>query len=249
MIAKDEKWLSETGVADGSAYPGVDVLAGRECDSVRTVYVAGNWGGDDAWRFSSCVEVLDVSGSVENLNVSSFASLRSVNLRPSVRLIGLYCFAGCSSLRKFSIPDTVKVIGEHAFEDSGLVEIDLPEEMESIGESAFCDCRRLKRIRLPRKLGVLGNFALDSTPLVNVELPIELGEARWCILSDILERLTVWNISVCDEYAFGCCKVDELIFCGDDLRVLASSKWRSVKRVKSTKFAGRKVLGVVVESE
>jgi hypothetical protein len=249
MIAKDERWLSETVVAGGSGNPGVDILTGRECDSIRTVFVVGNWARDDAWRFNSCVEVLDVSGSVERLNMCRFGLLRSVNLRPGLRRIAMYCFYDCSSLREVSIPDTMKMIGWCAFQNSGLVEIDLPEKMESIGQQAFYMCKSLRRIRLPRKLGVLGDLALCNTSLVNVELPIELGRAGWCILSGLLERLTVWNISVCDESAFMECKVGELIFRGVDLRVLESSKWRSVKRIKSTKFAGRKVLGVVVESE
>jgi hypothetical protein len=95
----------------------------------------------------------------------------------------------------------------------------------------------------------LGQFALHNTPLIEVELPMELGMAGRHILSRVLEKLTIWNISVCDECAFEFCELGELIFRGDDIRVLESWKWKSVKGIKSTKFAGRKVLGVVVESE
>jgi hypothetical protein len=54
---------------------------------------------------------------------------------------------------------------------------------------------------------------------------------------------------MCDEYAFAWCEVEELIFRGDDIQVLESSKWKSVKRIRSTKFAGRVVLGIVVEDD
>jgi hypothetical protein len=242
MIANDERWLAGVVVVDKTDYPettsvnGEVVLKGREPDSIHSLFVVGKWRrvGSGCCYFES---------------FGRWAGLHLVVLPPGLVKIGSLSFCNCSSLCRIAIPDTVKVIGGFAFDGSGLVEIDLPEEMESIGEGAFSGCRNLKRIRLPRKLGSLGGSALRSAPLlVDVELPVELGTAGGNILSKV-ERLTVWNISSWEKYTFALCVVEELIFRGDDIRVLEMSVWRSVKRIRSTKFAGRVVLGIMVESE
>jgi hypothetical protein len=242
MIAKDEMWLSGVVVVDKADYPekinvvGEVVLKSGVRISIRSLFVVGNWEGIG-------------SNGTYCEGFGNCCRLRSVILPSSLVTISKYCFCGCSSLCRIEIPDTLKVIGDDAFRASGLVEIDLPDEMYSIGSEAFFACPNLRRIRLPRKLGLSGDSMLDYAPLlVDVEVPIELGWAGACIL-DRLQRLTVWNISSCSEYAFAHCSVGELIFRGDDIRVLESSKWKSVKRIRSTRFAGRVVLGLVVESE
>lgn len=56
-------------------------------------------------------------------------------------------FAGCASLNKIDIPNTIKEFGRHSFERSGLLSLTLPSawdrEMIKIGDYAFAGCSQL----------------------------------------------------------------------------------------------------------
>ncbi len=75
-------------------------------------------------------------------------SLKSVKLPSRLKSIGDYSFCECTNLREISIPN-VKIIGNGAFEDSGLLAVDIPNSVETIGEGAFAYCKALKAITVP----------------------------------------------------------------------------------------------------
>ena len=55
--------------------------------------------------------------------------------------IGKYAFAGCSSLTRLDIPNSVTEIGEHAFDGcSSLTGLTIPETVRKIGRHAFDGC-------------------------------------------------------------------------------------------------------------
>ena len=47
------------------------------------------------------------------------------------------------------IPNTVKIIGEHAFEGLSVTSVTIPNSVTSIGFQAFCNCRKLTSITIP----------------------------------------------------------------------------------------------------
>ena len=52
------------------------------------------------------------------------------------------------NLTNFTIPSSVTEIGNRAFENSGLVEIDIPENVETMAANVFLDCNNLVDIYL-----------------------------------------------------------------------------------------------------
>lgn len=60
--------------------------------------------------------------------------------------IGAYAFRGCTYLKSIEINSAIRYIGEYAFYGSGLVNVNLPAELEAIGDFAFCSCRDLENI-------------------------------------------------------------------------------------------------------
>jgi len=117
-----------------------------------------------------------------------------VRIHPSVRIIAARALGGCvelvevelcegleeieedaflysKSLKRITLPSTVRVIGRQAFVLSGLVVMGLCEGLEEIGERAFNSCRSLKGITIPSSLSVMGDFAFgECDGLVEVEL-------------------------------------------------------------------------------
>jgi hypothetical protein len=65
----------------------------------------------------------------------------------------------------------VKIIGDNAFYESGLVSVDLSEtQVETIGEWAYRFCRALTSITFPSTVKIIGVGAFSSTGPVSVDL-------------------------------------------------------------------------------
>ena len=60
--------------------------------------------------------------------------------------IGEYAFRNCTYLRSIEINDDIRYIGAYAFYGSGLVNVNIPAEVEGIGDYAFCNCNTLENI-------------------------------------------------------------------------------------------------------
>lgn len=84
------------------------------------------WLGDNAFRNCKSLIYMGIPEGIDNI-----AS-------------GL--FAGCTNLQKVSLNDTVSIIDEGAFEDSGIVTIDGTKKVSSIKNNAFKNCKNLRLI-------------------------------------------------------------------------------------------------------
>ena len=60
--------------------------------------------------------------------------------------IGEYAFRNCTYLRSIEINPEIRYIGAYAFYGSGLVNVNIPAEVEGIGDYAFCNCNTLENI-------------------------------------------------------------------------------------------------------
>lgn len=100
-------------------------------------------------------------------------SLRaSVVIPEGVEKIGESAFrrfrnTGYNTTAPFSVqcPSTLKVIGEHAFEDSKLTGINLPDGLQEIGSNAFEDTDLLTEISFPDGLQEIDYYAFNSSGL------------------------------------------------------------------------------------
>lgn len=104
----------------------------------------------------------------------------------------IYCLGNSES---FTVPDTVKVIGEQAFHHkSNLRHITLPASLEVIEKDAFSDCDALGEVRIPVGVRCIGDYAFaecDELKMITFEgLPEKINKN---ILSDCddLHRIVV----------------------------------------------------------
>lgn len=71
-----------------------------------------------------------------------------------------YCYADAVTL-----PDTVKVIGDSAFEGCAYLQaFEIPKDCVSIGTLAFADCDLLETVEIPDTVQEIGHMAFDGTP-------------------------------------------------------------------------------------
>lgn len=76
--------------------------------------------------------------------------------------IGDYTFCGCWEVGEVYLPSTIQYIGESAFEDVQLYNINLPYEIREIGARAFRNCQRLSYVELPGNLRSVGDDAFAN---------------------------------------------------------------------------------------
>lgn len=106
-------------------------------------------------------------------------SLRYISLPDSVTLIGNQAFEG-SGLRSISIPDGAEIGYGAFFECKDLTSVKLPEGLVSVPDSCFYNCESLRTIVLPSTVDMIGSSAFDNCKsLRSVVFPdtFSMGEA------------------------------------------------------------------------
>ncbi len=162
-------------------------------------------------------------GALRNLNISA------VNLPPDIRTIPNDCFYSCynlaevkfhgettylennafglcHSLRTIHLPSSVKYIGDHCFDQSGLVEFVVPKSVEFLGSYAFSGCKSLRKITFTgHRLNDLQGYTFNGCEsLEEVVLPPGLETIMsYAFLDSGLTRITVpASVSKIYSYAF-----------------------------------------------
>ncbi len=130
----------------------------------------------------------------------------------------------------YTIPDSVKKIGEYAFYDfyitniifgknvttvansafyqnSNIKTVTLNEGLVSIGADAFCKCYMLKNVDIPTTVDYIGENAFSRTSIEKITIPqgvsnIKEGTFRNSGIKEVYIPLSVTAI---DDYAFGYC--------------------------------------------
>lgn len=158
--------------------------------ALKSITLPGSVTKIGAYAFArSGVEAADLSalGSATNIEVKAFANcanLTSVKLPITATTIAPGMLEGCTALTEIALPASIESIGEEAFMQSGLKNIDLgacaklrtigrwafanvPVEsvgdvkgIESIGEGAFFYNDQLQDLTLPSKVNEISDFVL-----------------------------------------------------------------------------------------
>ncbi|MDO4976662.1 MAG: leucine-rich repeat protein [Eubacteriales bacterium] len=92
------------------------------------------------------------------------SSLESIN-PPFINTIRRYTFYGCSSLTSFRFSYQTKYIEESAFENSGLTDVFLTDEVVSIGENAF-QAPNLEKAKFEGSPSYIANSAFDPAKTI-----------------------------------------------------------------------------------
>lgn len=132
---------------------------------------------------------MTIPGSAAKLGDFLFASsaLSSITLKEGVSEITKGMFLGCKYLSKISIPETVKSIGDYAFQDCSklsevrfkagsissipyaafrrcvaLKQISIPSGVSEINADAFYGCSKLSKVTLPESISLIGEDAFSA---------------------------------------------------------------------------------------
>ena len=133
-----------------------------------------------------------------------------------VNVIGSRAFRNCTNLKKVTIPESVGIISEEAFEESGLTEITIPEGVTEIGKWAFCKVRSLTKVTIPKGVSVIKTLTFfGCTGLTEVTISknvttIQEGAFNGC--TSLTEVIIPGSTTSIYNTAFGSClKLNKII--------------------------------------
>ena len=136
-------------------------------------------------KINECTVTFDTAtGTVTKVEGDGDLNLPSKINGVTVTTIGSYAFQDANYEGKVTLPDTVTVIEESAFEDSSLREIVLPKGLKKLGASAFYCCRDLIGADIPDGITALeNNLFAGCHSFAHVTLPKNLQAISYDVFS------------------------------------------------------------------
>ena len=146
--------------------------------------------------------------SVEDGNTAYITEDGVLFNKDKTQLIQYPC---CKQESSYSVPDTVKGIGEYAFTRCiELTAITIPEGVVSINEAAFFKCKNLSDISIPESVTIIGGGAFAAcVSLNNISIPGNVTEIKDNTFGNCAALNTVDipdKVTAIGENAFANCK-------------------------------------------
>lgn len=114
---------------------------------------------------------LSFSGGTSSNGYAPFynqTKLQTAVVGPNVAQLQAYYFAGCSALNYVVMPETMKSIGNNAFQNcSSLIQVMVPDSIENLGDYVFDGCTSLSRLKLGVNLKSINNTAFRNCSNIN----------------------------------------------------------------------------------
>lgn len=152
--------------------------------------------------------------AIEKCGFQNCPYITEVVLPDSIKSIGDEAFEFCRSLQSINIPDSVVSIGFAAFRDCPFDEIEIPDSVTRLGDSAFNNCVNLTSVTIPDSVTYIGTSLFNGcTNLTEVTLPSTITELPLYIFSGCgFESYAISDkITSIGEGAFSnCTKITEI---------------------------------------
>ena len=157
------KTYSVTSIGERAFYKCSDLTSATLPNSLKSIgkyafygcsgltYVAVNCSlttiGETPFYGSDQIEEVSFDCETVTSLFSGLSSIKKVTLSENVKTIGQYAFKYCRGLTSVTIPSSVTSIGNEAFFDcSGLTSFTIPNSVTSVGQSAFSNCNNIKKV-------------------------------------------------------------------------------------------------------
>jgi hypothetical protein len=119
----------------------------------------------------------------------------------------------------YTIPSSITVIGDGAFEGCGLTSVTIPNSVTNIGDSAFSGCAGLTNVTIGNSVANIGNYAFDNCyNITSVTIPdsvTNLGDSAFngCDLTNVTLGSGVTTIG--DDAFTYCVNLTSVYFLGN----------------------------------
>ena len=159
----------------------------KGCDSLTALTITDNMEQINLDAFSGCT-INEIGVHISDL--AKYCTANNTHLLPGTKRlyfggeeltelaipegvteVGSYAFMCCPSLRSVTFPNSLKVVGEGAFKESGIEQVTLSKAITAIEKETFAHCRSLREIDLCEGLTSIGESAFRGCDIRTVVIP------------------------------------------------------------------------------
>lgn len=168
--------------------------------TVNAAVVEGTCGTNLTWSLDTQDSTLTISGTGAMDDYYSYrrpawdnyrSYIAYLSIEEGVTSIGNIAFSGCNSLKRLSLPTSVKYINGEAFRHCAMLSDLSLGNILSLGKGAFQDCDALVNVELPLSLSGIGSSAFsgcDNLVSVNIGKVKYIGDEAFynCVKLDTI---------------------------------------------------------------
>ena len=159
------------------------------------------------------------------------SNLSSVVIPDSVKSIGDGAFEGCN-ITSLTISSQLKIISDFAFASNKFSEVVIPSGVTRIGRGAFRYCSELSKVVIPNSVNEIGESAFEGCEkLTSVLIPDSvtiIGKRAFSRCSNIEQIIIPDSVERIDAYAFEDCSRLTTVGIGKGLKYLGLSLTNSL---------------------
>ncbi len=150
----------------------------------------------------------------------------------------ILCYPAGIKDTEFSVPDTVKTIGDFAFYGAKVLEsINIPDSVTNIGTDAFGECSGLKEVVIPDSVTTMGEAVFyKCTSLEKVKLSVNITSPNPAVFqycSSLKEVVLPESMKFISFFMFSYCKEITNIVLPDKLNSVLRSAFQNCDNLKN----------------
>lgn len=173
-------------------------------------------------------------------------NLTSVVIPDTIKTMGQYAFNGCQSLKKVTLSKNCKVVSDGAFSECPvLTTVVIPEGVTTIDDSAFSNCVALKSVKLPFSITKIGDYAFyecDSLTSVTVPQGVDTIEDYAFANCNNLKKVYIsFGVNSIDFAAFRNCKKLTDLYMYHTVLEIYDCAFEGCSKLKNVWYAGDKL--------
>lgn len=180
------------------------------CKSLTTINVSNNLKQIDYYAFArTSIKRFIMPDSVTSIDSHAFAycpELETLTLSKNIKTLPRYFISGSKKINKIIFREGLKKISSHAFSNSYIEELEIPDTVKTIQTRAFEDADYLKKIKLPNKLTKIRDSVFEgckSLETVNIGKKVKyIGESAFAYCPKLNEIIIPGNVKVVEYRAF-----------------------------------------------
>lgn len=124
-------------------------------------------------------------------------------LPSTLKSIGDYAFQGCQ-LTSITFPKEMNELGDYAFYGSKLETVVLPDELYTIRRAVFQDCTSLKTVHIGNKTNLISEYAFGGCPIKDIY--VDATDPPFCFLNSFSNTIEESFPSACTLHVPAGCK-------------------------------------------
>ena len=213
------KWTHIKSVTLPSKLTSIPSGAFNNCESLEAITIHSNIKTIGPYAFDSCT------------------ALKKLVLSEGLTRIMSCAFYGCKNITELTLPSTLGVIGELAFERTGIKSIKIPNNVVQIGEYAFSNCEYLSSVTLNSTLQSIGKGAFSyCSSLQSISLPNSITEIEGYTFEKCGSLKSIKlpaKLKSVGEYAFSYCEKLESISLPSTVTTLGKYAFFVCEKIKT----------------